>query len=127
MADTAVAQGQQSPDLCWFQLCKGLAEYRQSRFASAAEWMGTVLTNGGSVLERDTEAYMVLAMSQCQLGQSEPARASLAKGAEIEQKLPKIESGDLGRYWIDWIFAHTLLSEAQALIESPLKAPKEAK
>jgi hypothetical protein len=116
LADTAVAQGQRSPDLPWFQFCKGLAEYRQARFASAADWMGTVLSNGGSVLERDTGAYMVLAMAQCQLQQVEPARASLAKGAEIEKELPKLGSGDIGEVWVDWIIAHALMSEAKALI-----------
>ena len=70
MADTAVTQGRDSPYLAWYQFCKGLAEYRQGRFTSAADWMGTVLTNAGSILERDTEAYMVLAMSQHQLNNS---------------------------------------------------------
>jgi WD40 repeat protein/serine/threonine protein kinase len=118
MADDAVAQGQHSPDLPYFQFCKGLAEYRQGRFTSAADWMGTVLTNGGSILPLATGAYMVLAMSQCQMGQIEQARASLAKGAEIEQKLPKLDSGDLGDGWIDWIIAHALMREAKAMIGS---------
>ncbi len=116
MADTAVAQGRDSPYLAWYQFCKGLAEYRQGRFTSAADWMGTVLTNAGSILERDTEAYMVLAMSQHQLRQFAQARASLAYGAEIEQKLPKLESGDLGEHWMDWIIAHALMREAKAMI-----------
>ena len=116
MADTAVVQGQHSPDLPWYQFCKGLAEYRQGRFASAADWMGTVLTNAGSILERDTEAYMVLAMSQRQLRQFEQARASLAKGSQSEQKLPKLESGALGEHWMDWIIAHALMREAKAMI-----------
>jgi hypothetical protein len=80
--------------------------------------MGTVLTNGGSALERDTGAHMVLAMSQYQLGQIEQARASLANGAEIEQKLPKLDSGDLGEDWINWIIAHALMREAKAMIGS---------
>jgi serine/threonine-protein kinase len=123
MADTAVAQGQESRYLPYYQFCKGLAEYRQGRFASATDWMGTVLTNGGSILPLATEAYMVLAMSQYQLQQIEQARASLAKGAEIDQKSPKLESGDLGDDWMDWIIAHALMSEAKAMIESqPAKA-----
>jgi hypothetical protein len=80
--------------------------------------MGTVLTNGDSFLPRDTEVYIVLAMSQHRLGQIEQARASLAKGAEIEQALPKLESGNLGGGWIDWIIAHALMSEAEAMINS---------
>jgi tetratricopeptide (TPR) repeat protein len=121
MADTAVAEGRHSEYLPYFQFCKGLAEYRQGRFASAADWMGTVLTNRVDSLPPDTGAYMVtaayvvLAMAQYQSRQIEPARASLAKGAELEQKLPKLGSGDLGNGWIDCIIAHTLMREAKAL------------
>jgi WD40 repeat protein/serine/threonine protein kinase len=116
MADTAVAEGQRCWALPYFQFCKGLAEYRQGRFASAADWMGTVLTNRGSILPRDTAAYMVLAMAQYQLQQIEPARASLANGAKIEQKLAKLGSGDIGWDWVDWIIAHALMREAEGLI-----------
>jgi WD40 repeat protein len=124
MADTAVAQGRDSEYFPYFQFCKGLAEYRQNRFTSAADWMETVLTNrvnslppatGASMV---TGAYMVLAMSQHQLQQIEQARASLAKGTEFEQKLPKLESGDIGEGWADWVIAHALMSEAKALIEA---------
>ena len=68
-------------------------------------------------MECDTEAYTVLAMSHRQLQQFEQARPSLAKGTEIEQKLPKFNSGDLGEHWMDWIIAHALMKEAKAMIE----------
>ena len=61
---------------------------------------------------------MVLAMAQYRMQQTDEARAALAKGVEIERtKLPKLESGDLGDGYLDWIIAHVLLREAQALIE----------
>ena len=125
MADTAVAEGRHSEYFSYFQFCKGLAEYRQSRFASAADWMGTVLTNRMSQLPLDTAAYMVLAMAQYQVQHVEPARASLAKGAEIEQKLPKVDSGDIGEGWVDWIIAHALMREAKALIEAQPAAAEQ--
>jgi hypothetical protein len=118
MADTAVAEGRQSEYFPYFQFCKGLAEYRQGRFASAPDWMGTVLTNRMSQLPLRTAAYTVLAMAQHRLQQNEPARASLAKGAELEQELPKLDSGDIGEGWVDRIIAHALMSEARALIGS---------
>jgi tetratricopeptide (TPR) repeat protein len=114
MADTAIAQGRQSPWFPSFQFCKGLAEYRQGRFASAADWMEKVLTNAGSFVPRDIEAYLVLAMSQCQLQEVENARASLAKGAEIEHNLG---SGDSDDAVIDSIITHALMREAKAMIE----------
>ena len=125
MADTAVAEGQHSEFLTYFQFCKGLAEYRQGRFASAADWMGTVLTNREGALVLQTEAYTVLAMSRSQSNQVEQARAALAKGTEIEQQLPKLDSGDIADGWVDWIIAHALMREAKALIEAQPAAPEQ--
>ena len=62
-------------------------------------------------------------MAQYQLQQSEPARASLAKGAELEQKSPKLDSGDIGEDWMDWIIAHALMREAKALVKGQADPP----
>jgi hypothetical protein len=116
-ADTAVTAGKDSGDLPWFQLCKGLAEYRQGHFAGAVDWTQKVLSQTGHDQERDLQAYMVLAMAQYGSKQAEEARAVLAKGVEIaEKKLPRLDSGNLGN-WIDWIIAHTLMREAKTFIE----------
>jgi serine/threonine protein kinase/Flp pilus assembly protein TadD len=117
MANRAVAEGQKSKYLPYFQFCKGLAEYRQNHFNSAADWMDKVLTNRGIFFERDMEAYMVLAMSHCHLQHIEQARAALAAGAAMEQKLGKLDGGAIGAEWLDWIIAHALFKEAKALIE----------
>jgi hypothetical protein len=59
-------------------------------------------------------------MAQWQLSHAEEARVALAKGAEIiAAQMPKLEGGDLGDSWNDWIIAHALLKEAKALIERP--------
>ncbi len=122
-ADTAVMAGKDSDRLPWFQLCKGLAEYRQGYFVSAADWIQKALTTSvGDPDEGDLQAYMVLAMAQYRSKQTAEARAALAKGVEIaETKLPKLDSGDFGRRWrwIDWIIAHALMREAKAMIQSP--------
>jgi hypothetical protein len=130
MADTAAAATNHWAK-GWFQLAKGLAEYRQGRFASAVEWVNKtvnrpVATNRAATL--DIEAYMVLAMAQYRLKQSDAARAAMAKGVEIERsKLPKLESGDLGSGYLDWIIAHALMREAQALIEGSPEAKAQTK
>jgi len=65
---------------------------------------------------------MLLAMSGYQLSQPDEARAALARGLQMaDAKLAKIESGDLGRSWPDWVFAHVLMREAKALIEGGAK------
>jgi len=113
------------------QRCKALAEYRQGRFSSASEWASKALSQPEYISERlasgnahcsRVEASMVLAMSNYQLHHPDEARAVLVRGLEIaDKKLPKFESGDLGSYWGDWIFAQVLMREAKALIEGGSK------
>ncbi len=117
MADIAVSAGTNHSGINWIRVTKSLAEYRQGRWASAVEWTEQALTDPG-VNERDAEAYLILAMAKQHLNQPGEAHAALAKAVEIaETKLPKLESGDLGELWGDWIIAHVLMSEAKLLIE----------
>jgi non-specific serine/threonine protein kinase/serine/threonine-protein kinase len=118
MTDTAVAATNHVAN-AWFQLVKGMAEFRQGNFTAAIEWVSKTLpTETENEPGRDVEAYMVLAMANYQLKKNDEARAAFSKGAEIERtKLPKLESGDIGDKWEDWIIAHALLREAKALIE----------
>jgi serine/threonine protein kinase/Flp pilus assembly protein TadD len=114
--------------------CKALAEYRQGRFASAAEWAFKTLSqpeyvNGYPKDDfRRVGANMLLAMSNYQLHQFDEARAALARGLEIaDAKLPKIESGDLGRSWEEWVFADMLMHEARGVIEGSSNTRDESK
>jgi len=135
MADTGVRFYKGEIRLLAYQSCKALAEYRQGRFASAAEWALKTLSQPeygwGWELRNDIRrvgANMVLAMSNYQLHQPDQARAALARGLEIaDKKLPKLESGDLGLHWPDWIFTQVLMREAKALIEGDSKAGDETK
>jgi len=117
MVDTAVAAGPGHKSWDYFQFVKGLAEYRAGHFADAIEWSQKVADQKGDP-GRTAQAEAVLAMAQHQLKQTEAARASLAKAAEVAQtKLPAAGSGNFGESWNDWIIAHVLLREAQALID----------
>jgi WD40 repeat protein/Flp pilus assembly protein TadD len=119
LAEMAVTVGGTNASLAWYQFDKGLAEYRQERFASAAAWEQKVFASGTNEFCQ-AEACMVLAMSQGQLKRPEEARQALAHGTEIiDTKLPKLESGDIGEDWRNWIIAHALLREARELIERP--------
>jgi tetratricopeptide (TPR) repeat protein len=117
-AETAVTIGKHHQYWAFFQFAEDLAEYRQGHFASAAEWMQKVLTQTGQVPFRDLEACMVLTMAQYRSGQMDQARATFAQGVAIaETKLAKLDSGDIGEDWGDWIIAHALMREAIGLIE----------
>ena len=122
-ADLVVTAWKDSRVLPTVQFCKGLAEYRQGHFAGAVDWLQKALSHAGGDLERDVKTYMVLAMAQYRSNQADQARVTLAKGVEIaESKLPKLESGDLGDDWVDWIIAHVLMTEAKTLINGAAKA-----
>jgi hypothetical protein len=126
LAETAASVPTNHPDIVWFRLAKGLAEYREGHFSSAAEWMQRVLADAGQAINRDAEASFVLSMAQHQLGQTDQARATLAQGLEIlDTKMAKLQDGDLGGNWDDWMFAHALVKEARGLIEHQLATVKE--
>jgi len=118
LAERAVRLGKQSPYLPWFQLCKGLAEYRQGHFAEATNWTQKTLASAGPQLERDAAAYLVLAMAQMNLKQENVARIAWRKAATIlNQKLPKLDAGDLGNQWGDRIIAEALMREATKALD----------
>jgi hypothetical protein len=60
----------------------------------------------------------VQAMALRQSHQVPESRAAMAKGVEIvENRVPKLDAGDIGDDWIDWIITYALMKEAKALIE----------
>ena len=116
LADAAVNLGTQHPYFPWFELSKGLAEYRQGHFTSAESWAQKALGSPGQI-ERDATALSLLAMAQWQLNQNEAARLALNKASElVNENLPKLDGGDCGN-WVDVIGAHISLREARALIQ----------
>jgi len=135
LAETGVSLYKGDWELLFFQSCKALAEYRQGRFASAAQWASKAMSQpesatGFEMLDdcRRVAANMLLAMSKCQLHQLDEARAALSNGLKLaDAKLPRLESGDLGRFWPDWVWADVLMREAKALIERNAKADDETK
>jgi len=105
---------------------KGLAEYRQGHFASAVEWLQKVLPEKRP-WTRNVQTHMVLAMAHHQLHQPDDARATLATGLKTaDRTLEKLNEG-LDDDWNDWIIAHLLMNQAQALIEDKPKPPNDTK
>ena len=105
-----------------------LAEYRQGHFATAVGLCKKSTTQGGNAYA-EAKAYLVMAMAQYQLNQVDESRTALAKAYEIvDTRMPKLESGDLGVSWHDWLMAQILLREAKQLIDSTAKSdsPQQA-
>jgi hypothetical protein len=117
LAETAVTLGRaDEAALPFFQCCKALAEYRQGHWETATNWAAKAAENPFPYSR--AEAFAILAMSKQHLNQSREAQAALKKSADVAQaQLPKLEDGDLGRDWRDWIIAHALQSEAKQMID----------
>ena len=123
MVDIALAAGVNHPFWNYFQFVKGLLEYRQGHFANAAEWVQKVVGDERDP-NRTVAAYMVLAMAQRQLRQTDDARATLAKGLKFANaNVASIQ----GPQWNDQMVAHQLMSEARGLIENGAEAGGETK
>ena len=116
MAETAVTGTESLPPYPFFEVCKALAEYRQGHYEGAIKWASEAAQVPFPYSQ--AEAYATLAMAECRLKQTENSRTSLAKCVEVvETEMPRMQSGDLGSDWRDWIIAHALLAEARSLIE----------
>jgi serine/threonine protein kinase len=116
LADVAVSRGSNSSSAPFFKCCKALAEFRLGHYEEAASWAQLAAQGRFPVVQ--AEAAAIAAMSQFKLNQSDKARAALADcDKAIQKKLPKLEEGDVGDGWRDWIIAHALQSEAKRMID----------
>jgi serine/threonine protein kinase/Flp pilus assembly protein TadD len=117
--DTAVAAG--AGHNCWvyFQLVKGLAEYRLGHFAEAVKWLQDAAANQ-STPAHTVQAYMIWAMADYQLKKFDEARSLLAKGV-------KLAESDSGGLWNHRLIAQMLIREAEALILQDTNGTNDAK
>ena len=114
-----IAVSPTSPDVMrpCAQSTMGHAEYDLGHFAEAVEWEQKSASTAPFPV-RDVQTYCILAMAHHQLRHTAEARAALAKAAEITRtKLPPLDSGRAIQDWWDYLLAHMLLREAQALID----------
>ena len=117
LADIAAAATNHSY-ISFFQLAKGLAEYRLGHYESATNWVARSLQTGSRTPDayRDIESFMVLAMACSRLNQVDEARSAFQKGTVLAATLPS-QATDLGEAWNDWLVANLLIREAKALIK----------
>ncbi|HEX5223234.1 MAG TPA: tetratricopeptide repeat protein, partial [Verrucomicrobiae bacterium] len=96
----------------------GLAAFRQSNHSQALESARMVLGVPGTDPHPEIAAWTVIAMANHRLKQTNAAVTALSQARELANaKLPKLEAGDLGPGWNDWIITQALLREAGSLIE----------
>ena len=110
-------------DMTYFEMVKGLAEYRMGHPTNALEWIDKCLAHGavwGKQYDssREVVAYSLQAMAHQQLKHISEARESLAQAEDILQNAgPKRLFQMRGTLWVDWATCHIFVREAKALIE----------
>jgi serine/threonine protein kinase/tetratricopeptide (TPR) repeat protein len=123
VADNALTFSKEGDWLHWRLMTKGLADYRQGRFAEALEMMGRsqkalAEEPDGAAGACEADTFFVSAMARRQLHQPGEARADLNRGLEIVQtKLPRLDNGNLGDQWFDILTADIIRREAKETVE----------
>ena len=128
LVEAIVTQDTNDVRQAYFQLVRALAEYRQGRFSSAEQWSKRSLSARAAKQVTAVAASAVQAMAQQQLKRPDEPRKTLAEAVELAQaKLPRLESGDLGEDWPEWLIAHILLREAKLVLDGGAQASDELK
>ena len=116
LADTALTLGAGDQGaIPFFQLCKGLCEYRQGHYSDAIEMAQKPLKTSST--SAHGHAYGILAMAYWRIDKKEEARQMLANGDKLAPAImPAHIAEDSGSAWQGWLFARIQLDEAAALI-----------
>jgi serine/threonine protein kinase len=132
LADQAVASSQAGLAR-YFDLAKGLAEYRNQRFDAAVDWLSRsrdAFTHGISTQDpikrewlNDCEgratANFFIAMSEHQLGREQKAHEALRIARlQLATEVPKIDSGGAQVGSEDWLIVHIAAREAEKTIQT---------
>lgn len=125
VAARAVELSKKGDWMHWRLMTRGLAEYRTGQYNAALQTEAQSRNSpeieedlNGPSCEADT--YFISAMAHVKLNQMFKARADLNQALEIiRTKLPKLDSGDLGRRWFDTLMANIIMREACPMIKFP--------
>jgi hypothetical protein len=129
LAQLAVTETEQHGFYAYFQLAKGMAEYRAGHFKSAIDWLKkcdarfTETTPYARVLTR-----LLLAMAYARGGPAEKDKASSTLAQTIkgmEKHFPVLTRADLDGNWNDWIHCHVIRAEAEGLLKKIKEGPKK--
>lgn len=109
----------------------GAATYRRGNLELAVEWLQKPASNAAIPFEGHlcrAAAYCFLAMAQHRLGKTEAALKSLQDARSIfETEFRKLDSGDLGQSWPDWLMAHIARRQAEKLVLSAESQPEPSR
>jgi serine/threonine protein kinase/tetratricopeptide (TPR) repeat protein len=101
----------------WFSLVRAFSEYRQGHSQTAVEWAQKALSTPNGCIEREVQAYAVLAMGYCRMNQLDQARAALESGMLLFDKTEGSQKGYFGVHWRDHIMMDIVWREATTLVQ----------
>ncbi|MGH7139877.1 MAG: tetratricopeptide repeat protein, partial [Pirellulales bacterium] len=126
LVQTALSEGEKRDLYLWFLFAQGLHDYRCGRFAEARTACATSRERAPSdhFAALTIADQMVEAMSLHRLGKTDEARQALAAADRLlYAKGPKLDSGDLGAGWHDWLCCRILRREAEETTRAHLGWP----
>jgi hypothetical protein len=105
----------------WFNLAKGMYEYRTGRFDAAVATCRAnrtrIKAEGGVDAALPAAVFAVESMALHRSGDTEGARCLLAELPKLtDEKVLVLNGGDVGNSWHDWLVAQLLYREAEALL-----------
>jgi hypothetical protein len=121
LADEALASDPGPSLLPWFQMCKGLADYRSGRFTAAADRLAKL-----SIPDNPTAMLtirLLRAMSRLRAGDPAAADALRATLEDIDRQLPKPGAEDLGEGPENFLICQILRREAEQLVSTAGRTP----
>jgi tetratricopeptide (TPR) repeat protein len=121
LAELAVTGTERHDLYKWFELAKGLADFRAGRDAEAVKWLERIPANPDG-FHFEATVFAILSMAYQRLGRSEEANAALTKAKTIVAKVPSQENGLAWGSWRygdigSWLHACILTREAEGLLK----------
>jgi tetratricopeptide (TPR) repeat protein len=121
LAQRAAKIGANHPFVAYFHLAHGMGTYRSGDYDEACRLLETARRVDG-----DRDPYLTvtslcfLAMAHQRQGHDADARALFEQAVSLTaERLPDVESGDLGPAWSDWLVCELARREAGQLISLP--------
>jgi len=129
LAEVGVLGDNSQPLFVWLDLARALYEFRIGKFDAA---VATSVANRQRIKAVGGEAPAVAAVIAIQAlalhrsGDAPGARSSLAEAQQmIDEKFLLFVGGELEGSWDNWLAAHLLYREAQALLETKPAKPRK--
>jgi len=114
LVNTALQEGAHHSELGWFQLVKGMAEYRKGNFEAAFDVLRSI--NPRSNLSLEAEIQLVMAMSARRSEHPAEALEAFNHANNLIRQLRPIVEDEVNACWVDRIIVEKLQRETRSLM-----------